>query len=146
MVDLVRAIGEAVDNVRDVDPHKFHEAVRDMYAWSDVAERTERVYSRMTRTQVPPLIERLRRFVFCYLVFRIRVYNNSFISYYGCGVWAGKIFCIMVAIDYLFLILLSWLVPQKDIDHAPDFIAFEKSESQLSLRSESGKTQQKQLN
>ena len=52
----------------------------------------------------------------------------------------------MVAIDYLFLILLSWLVPQKDIDHAPDFTAFEKSESQLSLRSESVKTQQKQLN
>lgn len=62
--------------MRDVDPHKFHEAVRGMYAWSDVAERTERVYSRMTRTQVPPLIERLRRFDFLVIWSSGMIRNN----------------------------------------------------------------------
>lgn len=41
--------------------------------------------------------------------------------YYGCGVWAGKIFCMIAAIDYLFLILLEWLNPKDEIELAPDF-------------------------
>ena len=41
--------------------------------------------------------------------------------YYGCGVWAGKIMCIMVAIDYLLYLFLEWLLPRNLIDIAPDF-------------------------
>jgi len=52
--------------------------------------------------RIPPLMERLRR-------------------YYGCGVWAGKIFCILVAIDYLIWRFLEWIFPEQDIEIAPAF-------------------------
>ena len=41
--------------------------------------------------------------------------------YYGCGVWAGKIMCILVAIDFLLYLLLERLLPREGIDVAPDF-------------------------
>ena len=41
--------------------------------------------------------------------------------YYGCGAWAGKILCVMVAIDYLLFLFLEWLQPRNEIDLAPDF-------------------------
>ncbi|CAJ0923590.1 5962_t:CDS:2 [Entrophospora sp. SA101] len=52
--------------------------------------------------RIPPLMERLRR-------------------YYGCGVWAGKIFCVLVAIDFLLWRFLEWIFPESDIDIAPSF-------------------------
>jgi hypothetical protein len=48
-----------------------------------------------------PLIERLRR-------------------YYGCGTWAGKLFCLVVALDFLFHLFLDYLLPKDEIDIAPD--------------------------
>jgi len=56
----------------------------------------------MMKTQKVPLMERLRR-------------------YYGCGVWAGKIFSVMVAIDYIIFLILEWLMPRDKVDIAPDF-------------------------
>eukprot|EP00160_Parvularia_atlantis_P004930 Unigene14190_Nuclearia_a/m.42825 Unigene14190_Nuclearia_a/g.42825 ORF Unigene14190_Nuclearia_a/g.42825 Unigene14190_Nuclearia_a/m.42825 type:complete len:470 (-) Unigene14190_Nuclearia_a:47-1456(-) len=100
--ELVAAIGQALVQVNDVVPERFHQEARKMYSWSNVAERTEKVYQRMMKTQPAPLIERLRR-------------------YYGCGVWAGKIFCVMVAIDYIIYVVLEWLSPRDDVDIAPDF-------------------------
>ena len=50
----------------------------------------------------PPMIERLRR-------------------YYGCGVWAGKLFCILMALDYLIWIFLEWVAPRESIEIAPAF-------------------------
>lgn len=41
--------------------------------------------------------------------------------YYGCGLWAGKIFCILIAIDYLIWRFLEWLFPEQDIEIAPAF-------------------------
>ena len=35
--------------------------------------------------------------------------------------WAGKIMCIMVAIDFLLYLFLEWLLPRSQIDIAPDF-------------------------
>jgi len=52
--------------------------------------------------RIPPLMERLRR-------------------YYGCGVWAGKLFCIIMAIDYLIWRFLEWIFPEQDIEIAPAF-------------------------
>jgi phosphatidylinositol glycan class A protein len=54
-----------------------------MYNWHDVAERTEKVYESIMAREHEPLIDRLRR-------------------YHECGPWAGKLFCAVVAIDYLF--------------------------------------------
>jgi phosphatidylinositol glycan class A protein len=56
----------------------------------------------MMKTTQLPLIERLRR-------------------YYGCGAWAGKLFCVLVAIDYLVFLFLEWLFPRETIDLAVNF-------------------------
>lgn len=46
------------------DPHTAHERVKDMYAWSDVARRTEVVYERAMAAERKDTYERLTRYVF----------------------------------------------------------------------------------
>lgn len=62
----------------------------------------KKVYGSIYEARNSPLIERLRR-------------------YYGCGVYAGKIFCMIVALDYLLWKLLQWLFPDESIEKAPVF-------------------------
>ncbi|PKY40038.1 UDP-Glycosyltransferase/glycogen phosphorylase [Rhizophagus irregularis] len=102
--DLVNAVGRAIEMIRlkEVIPIKFHDEIKEMYSWVNVAERTEKVYDAIWKMRIPPLMERLRR-------------------YYGCGLWAGKIFCILIAIDYLIWRFLEWLFPEQDIEIAPAF-------------------------
>lgn len=56
----------------------------------------------ISQTQDAPLIERLRR-------------------YYGCGIYAGKIFCMVVALDYLFWMFLEFMLPNHSIERAETF-------------------------
>ena len=100
--DLVRAMEEAVPRIPHVDCAQFHQRVRAMYSWENVAERTERVYERIYKQPKLPLIERFRR-------------------YYGCGPMAGKLFVLVVALDYLLLKLLEWLRPADGIDVCLEF-------------------------
>lgn len=102
--DLVQTVNKAIDLMRtkQVYSHTFHDEVRQMYSWGDVARRTELVYLSMLKSEPRPLIERMKR-------------------YYGCGVWAGKLFCVIVAIDYLLGLLLDWLQPRNRIDSVPAF-------------------------
>ena len=121
--DLVAATGRAIAALRanKIRTEEFHDQVRKMYSWTNVAERTERVYDGITgaiseedfygdvseggwsatrgRTGVQSyaLIDRLKR-------------------YYGCGIWAGKLFCLCVIIDYLILQVLEMVFPRKNID------------------------------
>ncbi|ORX42600.1 phosphatidylinositol N-acetylglucosaminyltransferase GPI3 subunit [Hesseltinella vesiculosa] len=94
--DLIMAISNALHLIRygKVDPSKFNGELKDMYSWSNVAERTEKATS--------PLIERLRR-------------------YYGCGLYAGKIFCMVMTLDYLFWLFLEMVFPRWSIEPAPTF-------------------------
>ena len=121
--DLVDATGEAIKALR-ANPFRtegFHEQVKKMYSWTNVAERTERVYDGITGAiseeefygdvsgsgwsatrgragvQSFALIDRLKR-------------------YYGCGIWAGKLFCLCVVIDFLLFQLLEMLAPRANID------------------------------
>ena len=120
--DLVRAVEQTLPRIPGMDHQRiqsFHERVKAMYSWENVAERTEKVYQRMKKHSGGsgggghsgsqpesnarlPLIERFRR-------------------YYGCGPWAGKLFVLVVALDYLLLKLLEWCRPREDIDIAIDF-------------------------
>ena len=123
--DLVHATGQAIAALRSgrVRTERFHDQVKMMYSWTDVAQRTERVYNGIsgelseeefygsypssgwsaTRgrsgVQSFALIERLKR-------------------YYGCGIWAGKLFCLCVLIDYLIFIFLEMWAPRANIDIA----------------------------
>lgn len=120
---IVDATGKAITAVRagKVRTEKFHDQVKKMYSWTNVALRTERVYDGITgaiseeefygfdtggyngsRVRDFALIDRLKR-------------------YYGCGIWAGKLFCLCVVIDYLFFLFLEWCYPRENIDTCPDW-------------------------
>lgn len=121
--DLVAATGKAITAMRAgrVRTEKFHDQVKKMYSWSNVAMRTERVYDGISGTIAEEDFygldtggyngSRARNFA---LVDRLK-------RYYGCGIWAGKLFCLCVVIDYLFLLLLEWLYPRGNIDICPDW-------------------------
>ncbi|EEB09659.1 pig-A [Schizosaccharomyces japonicus yFS275] len=101
--DLVEALSGAIIDYQNgrIQTDKFHEQVKKMYSWLDVAQRTERVYDHMYLEKPLPLIDRLK-------------------LYYGCGQWAGKLFCFVMAIDYLLMVFLEWFWPEADIDRASD--------------------------
>lgn len=126
--DIVAATGRAIADLRanKIRTERFHEQVKMMYSWTDVAERTERVYDGITGVlseeefygyrpgggwsatrgragvQSFALIDRLKR-------------------YYGCGIWAGKLFCLCVIVDYLIFVFLELLYPRAHIDIARDW-------------------------
>ncbi|KAJ2658954.1 Phosphatidylinositol N-acetylglucosaminyltransferase GPI3 subunit [Coemansia sp. RSA 1200] len=105
---VVEALLEAVGRVDDrsshpeLAPSHFHSQVKKMYSWQNVAERTEQVYSKIAHLEEPPLIERFRR-------------------YYGCGLVAGKLFCLVAAVDFLIGVALAWLWPKERIERARNF-------------------------
>jgi len=126
--DLVAATSRAIGLLRQgrIRTDRFHEQVRMMYSWTDVAERTERVYKGISGllseeefygyssgegwsaargragVQSFALIDRLKR-------------------YYGCGIWAGKLFCLCVVVDYLIFVLLELWAPKASIDIVKDW-------------------------
>lgn len=121
--DLVAAAGKAITAMRAgrVRTERFHDQVRKMYSWANVAMRTERVYDGITGT-IPEAD---------FYGFDTGGYNGSRVRdfalidrlkrYYGCGIWAGKLFCLCVVIDYLFFLLLEWCFPRAAIDICPDW-------------------------
>lgn len=61
--DLVRALDVGIRHVKS-DKHDVltaHKQVRQMYSWSDVAERTEKVYRDVLEAEPPTMVERLQR-------------------------------------------------------------------------------------
>ena len=124
--DLVEATSQAIAAFRanKVRTERFHDQVKMMYSWTDVAERTERVYNGISGVlseeefygnlagggwsrgragvQSFALIDRLKR-------------------YYGCGIWAGKLFCLCVVIDYLLFLFLEMCAPRENIDIAQNW-------------------------
>lgn len=73
-----------------------------MYSWHDIASRTEKVYNEISQRTPFPIVDRLKR-------------------YYGCGAWAGKLFCLLVALDFLLLRFLEFCFPSEAIDIARDW-------------------------
>ncbi|MCJ1289051.1 Phosphatidylinositol N-acetylglucosaminyltransferase gpi3 subunit [Xylographa carneopallida] len=126
--DLVVQTCRAITALRsnNIRTEKFHDTVKMMYSWTNVAQRTERVYDGITGAiseeefygdqsgggwsatrgsagvQSFALIDRLKR-------------------YYGCGIWAGKLFCLCVVIDYLLFVFLEMWAPRKSIDIAKNW-------------------------
>src|SRR5271170_163519 len=99
--DLIRATTQAISTLRRkaVNPKLFHQEIRNMYSWHDIALPTEKVYNEISSRTPLPLIDRLKR-------------------YYGCGAWAGKLFCLLVALDFLLLWFLEFCFPREGIDVA----------------------------
>ncbi|GAA5887490.1 hypothetical protein JCM16303_003435 [Sporobolomyces ruberrimus] len=102
--DLVQAISRGINHVKSGkhDPLYAYETLKDVYSWTDVAERTEKVYRSSLEVERVPVVERLRR-------------------YNGTGRVFGIIMCIIVMVDYVWLALLDSWDPREKIDPAPKF-------------------------
>ena len=102
--DVVDATCRAIAELRrgNVKTEKFHKRVQQMYSWTNVAMRTERVYDGICRGEQASLMDRLKR-------------------YYGCGIWAGKLFVICAVVDYLLWWVLEFWYPRSGIDVARDW-------------------------
>lgn len=101
--DMVQAITKAIHILPHIDPQAMHTRMKTLYSWHDVARRTEVVYDRALRCSSQNLLERLSR-------------------YLPCGAWAGKLFCLVMIIDFLFWHLLQLWQPDRDIEVVPDIL------------------------
>ncbi|KAK4412740.1 Phosphatidylinositol N-acetylglucosaminyltransferase subunit A [Sesamum alatum] len=99
--DMVMAITKAIELLPQIDPQDMHNRMKKLYSWHDVAKRTEIVYDRAFKCSNQNLLERLPR-------------------YLSCGAWAGKLFCIVMIIDFLFWSFLQLWQPDQDIEVVPD--------------------------
>lgn len=99
--DMVQAITKAIDILPQIDPQAMHLRMKKLYSWHDVARRTETVYDRALRCSSQPLLDRLSR-------------------YLTCGAWAGKLFCLVMLIDFILWQFLQLWQPDRDIEVVPD--------------------------
>ncbi|KAK4404662.1 Phosphatidylinositol N-acetylglucosaminyltransferase subunit A [Sesamum angolense] len=99
--DMVMAITKAIDLLPQIDPQAMHNRMKKLYSWHDVAKRTEIVYDRAFKCSNQNLLEHLPR-------------------YLSCGGWAGKLFCMVMIINFLFWGFLQLWQPDKDIEVVPD--------------------------
>jgi len=123
--DLVAATGKAIAALRagKIKTENFHDEVKKYYSWTNVAERTERVYD-----GISGVLSEVDFYGFdaadaaSWSATRGRAGVQSFAlidrlkRYYGCGIWAGKLFCLCVVIDYLLFLLLELWAPREAID------------------------------
>lgn len=99
-----------------------------MYSWTDVAERTERVYYAAIKVPQVPAVERFRRYVW-FRLFLFSPKGNSALMrhgtdisrYYGTGLIFGKMLCLIICVDYILLAFLDFFYPREEIDLAPKF-------------------------
>ncbi|KAL2485676.1 UDP-Glycosyltransferase superfamily protein [Abeliophyllum distichum] len=99
--DMVQAITKAIQILPQIDPQEMHTRMQTLYSWHDVARRTEIVYNCALRCSSQNLLERLSR-------------------YLPCGAWAGKLFCLVMIVDFLFWRLLQLWQPDRNIEVVPD--------------------------
>ncbi|XP_020241629.1 phosphatidylinositol N-acetylglucosaminyltransferase subunit A isoform X1 [Asparagus officinalis] len=99
--DMVLAIKKAIYMLPGIDPQAMHQRMKSLYSWPDVAKRTKVVYDRALQCSNQDLMQRLPR-------------------YLRCGAWAGKLFCLVMIINYLLWHLLQFFQPSESIEEVPD--------------------------
>lgn len=107
VADLVEALDGAILRHRCGDtlpPNQIHERVREMYQWQDVAERTEKVYNRVSCVKGRSFPERIRRF-------------------HQRDPLAGKLYVFALALMYVFYKILCFFQPEEEIDIMPDAVS-----------------------
>ncbi|KAF3432599.1 hypothetical protein FNV43_RR27339 [Rhamnella rubrinervis] len=100
--DMVQAIKKAISILPKIDPQIMHNRMKELYSWHDVARRTEIVYDRALQCPNQSLVGRLSR-------------------YLSCGAWAGKLFCLVMIIDFVLWRLLQLWQPAENIEEVPEF-------------------------
>lgn len=97
VADLVVAVEEAIERHRcgaAMSPHLMHSRIRNIYKWQDVAQRTEKVYDRVSKNKVRSFPKRIQRF-------------------HQRDPLAGKLYVLALAIMYIIYLALCFLQPEK---------------------------------
>ncbi|KAJ3672973.1 hypothetical protein LUZ60_006347 [Juncus effusus] len=110
--DMVRAIEQAIDMLPNIDPQTMHNRMKSYYSWHDVAKRTEIVYDRAMELPNKTFMQRLPR-------------------YLSCGAWAGKLFCLVMIVNFLLWRLLEFFQPAESIEEVPDMVLKHQHEEQI---------------
>ena len=127
--ELVEATGRAIAKLRagKVRTELFHNQVKQMYSWTDIAQRTERVYDGISGVISHSEFYQGAGAAGAWSATRGRAGVQSFAlierlkRYFGCGIWAGKLFCICVIVDYLIFLVLETFAPRSRIDICKDW-------------------------
>jgi phosphatidylinositol glycan class A protein len=98
---LLEGLAAALTRVDEIDPFEFHNRVKLMYSWRDVATKTAQVYDSVRSRESVPWFERL-------------------LQYYRLGPVAGLLAFAVVSLDIMFYTFLRWWCPDEDIEHAVD--------------------------
>ncbi|WFD44786.1 phosphatidylinositol N-acetylglucosaminyltransferase [Malassezia psittaci] len=99
---IVSQTSLAIEQIRHKqhDSWSQHRAVKQMYSWSDTVKRLERVYANVM--QLPP-----------------RTSSDRFLRHWvRDGVIAGKILCIIIAVQMVMFLILDMLYPARKIPRA----------------------------
>ncbi|KAF3537313.1 hypothetical protein F2Q69_00018280 [Brassica cretica] len=115
--DMVRAIEKAISILPSINPEEMH---------NRLARCSQKNRDCVLKCSNRSLLERLSRYP--YLLIMIDVFlleSNEDIKmmvgrFLSCGAWAGKVFCMVMIIDYLLWRLLQLLQPDDDIEEAPN--------------------------
>ncbi len=98
---LVKSTLKAINLIENkkVSTLKFHNEIKELYNWENVAKRTEYVYDSLGDNETnEPLIDRLKK-------------------YYSIGgLWSSKLFVICVVVDILIYWILEIFWPRENID------------------------------
>lgn len=99
---IVRQLGRAIQDVKDMDCESFHDELAKIYSWRKVAEKTERVYDSVMQAPVPNILDRIK---------------SSYAWGPAAGIWA----ILFTILEALVLFILEMIWPEEDIDIARDF-------------------------
>mmetsp|Transcript_9469 Transcript_9469/g.18260 ORF Transcript_9469/g.18260 Transcript_9469/m.18260 type:complete len:450 (+) Transcript_9469:332-1681(+) len=99
---IVEALAEAIPFAKEVPSQEFHEQVKKMYNWHEVAVRTEKVYDSLPSSNQRPAMDRINK---------VR----------SIGTWAGLMGILMVLLDLLFWLIICWWTPEASIERVPEF-------------------------
>jgi phosphatidylinositol N-acetylglucosaminyltransferase subunit A len=99
---IIDALEKAISDVPHHSPWSLHDNCKQFYSWDWVAERTERVYDRIS--EMPPL----------------SLYQRL-MNYASVGPLFGLVCWMLCALDWVLYKLMEYWIPTETIDIAPDF-------------------------
>ena len=99
---MIEALEKAIDNYESTPSEQFHERIKQLYSWRNVAERVEHVYDDIHQYPCPTLLGRIK---------------NSL----SLGWIAGIASALWLIMELLFLFFWEWMAPDETIERATEF-------------------------
>jgi phosphatidylinositol glycan class A protein len=122
LLAIISSVESAIQRVESklIDMFDIHRQVKEMYSWTNVAERTEIVYDKVM--ELPKSL-----------------IGDRFYRYYNNGLVAGKLAVMIVAFDYIVYMILQFFWPRHQIDlslslNREHFISYCKSSQTNEIR------------